>query len=211
MKGTLLLIVSSGIAFLFNMLLIPLLINLAHRFNWYDDIDHRKIHTGKIPRIGGIGIFLSFLAGITIFFILSPDLLFTSIPILTGFIIITILGLIDDFSSLRPRYKLIFQLAAAILVVSGGFHLETFLIPLSGTEINLGPLSWFLSILWIVGMCNAINLVDGLDGLAGGIVSIASFFTGIMAIYQKDPAPSLSWSIIFRLQNSLLEIREVSL
>ena len=67
MKISYVLVLATGVSFIANILIIPLLLHLSHRFKWYDDVDHRKIHTGEIPRIGGVGIFLSFLLGFASF------------------------------------------------------------------------------------------------------------------------------------------------
>ncbi|MEW5816473.1 MAG: MraY family glycosyltransferase [Spirochaetota bacterium] len=177
-----------------NLILIPLLLSLSHRFRWYDDIDHRKIHKGDIPRIGGIGLFLSFIIVSLAVFALSLIIplnhtilpVVNLIPFLIGIFLIHLLGLLDDFSNLRARFKLVVQITAAALTAIGGFRLKDVLLPFSSITISLGPFSYIVTIFWIIGMCNAVNLIDGLDGLAGGISAIAAFFFGAVSLIQGD-------------------------
>jgi UDP-GlcNAc:undecaprenyl-phosphate GlcNAc-1-phosphate transferase len=199
MKVAYILVLATASSFIINIVIIPLLLNLSHRFKWYDDIDHRKIHTGEIPRIGGIGIFISFLCGILIFYLLilftadqDPSAFFTNfVPLFAAFIIITSLGLIDDFISIRPLYKLMVQIGAGFLIALSGFNLHTLYIPLMEQPLSLGPFSYVITCFWIVGMSNAVNLVDGIDGLAGGITAIAALFFGIISLIQGDITTAL--------------------
>lgn len=178
-------------AVLLNTIATPIIIKQAHRRKWYDLPDHRKIHTGLIPRLGGIGIFISFLltsfliAGIYYLKNRAPvgilDLKF--LPIFLAFGLIHVVGLIDDFFNMRASIKLICQLGAAVLVTAGGFVLKDITIPYLGT-FPLGWIGYPLTVFWIIGITNAVNLVDGMDGLAGGIGAFASFSMGVIALIQ---------------------------
>jgi UDP-GlcNAc:undecaprenyl-phosphate/decaprenyl-phosphate GlcNAc-1-phosphate transferase len=185
-------IITPGIAFLLNMLIIPLILHISHRYKWYDSRNHRTIHSGDIPRIGGLGIFFSFIIAVAaIFFIVSRPILNNSfrdvaskgIPMFAGLIIIHIAGLIDDFSDLKASFKFLIQLAAAIVVTLGGYGIGYIILPFTWQEIPIGffvyPLSW----LWITLITNTINLVDGIDGLAAGIAAIAAFFIGLSSLF----------------------------
>ncbi|MBN1412082.1 MAG: undecaprenyl/decaprenyl-phosphate alpha-N-acetylglucosaminyl 1-phosphate transferase [Spirochaetales bacterium] len=184
--------ISIGISFIINTLLTPLIIKLAHRNQWYDLPDHRKIHTGLIPRLGGVGIFLSFIIstfGTTIAFsvIFKRNLVqisdFKPFFFLCGLFMIHLLGLVDDIKNQKAVLKLIIQIIAAGIVAAGGYLVDTITIPYFGT-IHLSWLSYPVTIVWIIGITNAVNLVDGMDGLAGGISAFASFSMGVIALLQ---------------------------
>ena len=202
MNNIILLLIISIVALILNLILTPLLISLSHKKGWYDSTNDRKIHSGDIPRIGGVGLFISFLLSAFLFVLICK---FANIPLNTisryhylalaaGFLIITILGVADDFFNIRAWHKLLIQLAAALIVSFGGFNLEFFYIPFLEQDIPLGFFSHFITALWIVSLCNAINLMDGMDGLAGGIALVASFFYGIIFfITQNYTAAGLSF------------------
>jgi UDP-GlcNAc:undecaprenyl-phosphate/decaprenyl-phosphate GlcNAc-1-phosphate transferase len=172
------------LAFTLSAGITPVVIAAARRWNLMDRPGARKVHDRPIPRLGGVVIFLTMLIllGLSICtglvkagqIDLSQTLLVSAA---VGIIFAT--GLFDDLRGLRARTKLFWQVAAAILVCSGGIRLTE--IPLTATaSIPLGELSWLVTILWLVGMTNALNLIDGLDGLAGGIAALASLAIGIV-------------------------------
>jgi UDP-GlcNAc:undecaprenyl-phosphate GlcNAc-1-phosphate transferase len=176
--------------FVFNILLTPLLINAAHRFAWYDELDHRKIHSGDIPRIGGMGIFLSFLIAAGLVLFLHPaepatkwENVVEYLPFFLGALIIHIVGLLDDFANLSARYKFWAQLLIAVLVVASGRHFADITFPFVNFVLDLGIFGPPVTVLWIVGVTNAINLLDGMDGLSSGTSAIAVFFMGLCALY----------------------------
>ncbi|MCP4178326.1 MAG: undecaprenyl/decaprenyl-phosphate alpha-N-acetylglucosaminyl 1-phosphate transferase, partial [bacterium] len=83
--------------------------------------------------------------------------------------IIFITGLLDDFTSMRARYKLVGQIIAALIAIMGGAVINYIDVPFTSIIIKLGPLSIPVTLLWIVGIPNSINLIDGIDGLSSGI------------------------------------------
>lgn len=189
-----------------NSIITPFLIKLAHRYSWYDEINHRTIHKGEIPRIGGIGIVVSFFITIGFYVFFNRlhfsstkyfQSLFTFWPVLIGALTIHLLGLLDDFTNLRARYKLVIQLLAAALVVFSGKYFISFYIPVLGYPVDLGFLSKVFTIFWIMGITNAINLIDGLDGLSGGTTAIIVFFMGLYSIYLGDYIQALLLFILF--------------
>lgn len=181
-------------AFAANVVVLPFLIRLSHKKEWYDEVNHRKIHEGNIPRLGGFGIFLSFLVGAVIFFLVRnffyKDLPMQNAlmlwPLFAGIVLIHTLGLIDDFVNVKPWIKVAVQVAAAGIVVAFGSPIRHISVPSLGISFPLGPAGYILALLWIIGMSNAMNLVDGLDGLAGGITAIAAFFIGLIALLQRN-------------------------
>ena len=192
-------------AFLLNTILTPILIKFSHKYNWYDSNDHRKIHEGEIPRIGGLGIFIAFGLSVLFFLMLSK---FTDIDLnkvskykhtalFTGFFIITALGIIDDFVSIKAWQKFVIQVTAASIVSAGGFNFQYLYIPFVSINIPLHIFSHILTIFWIISLCNSINLIDGIDGLAGGLSAIAACFYGIIFFTTGNfTAAGLSFSLL---------------
>ncbi len=184
---------STAISFLINLGLIPLIIRLAHRFKWYDLPDKRKIHTGLIPRLGGVGMSLSFLVTAlalpAILRVILPGQIVRIEPrigfVLAGIVTIHLFGLYDDLCDLRAAFKFLSQIMAAALVTAGGYTIRALTIPYLGS-VPLGPLAYPITILWIVSISNALNLIDGMDGLAGGIGAFASFSMGLIALIQNQ-------------------------
>jgi UDP-GlcNAc:undecaprenyl-phosphate GlcNAc-1-phosphate transferase len=112
------------------------------------------------------------------------------IVFLAGAVAMFAVGLIDDFRDLRARYKLGIQLLVALGVCAAGFRFEY--LPTPAGQIALGPLSWILTLIWIVGISNAINMIDGMDGLAGGISLIASVSYGTLLLGFGDSAGAMA-------------------
>lgn len=169
------------ICFAASIIITPLVKKLAIKIGAVDKPNQRKVHQKIMPRLGGLAIYLSFIIGLLI---LRPGGEYF-LPILIGSIIIIITGVLDDMIELSAKVKLLGQLAAALVVVLGGVNVDYINIPFMG-ELNLGPLSIPLTIIWIVGITNAINLIDGLDGLAAGVSSIALITISGMAILKGD-------------------------
>ncbi|MBE6183399.1 glycosyltransferase family 4 protein [Heyndrickxia ginsengihumi] len=170
------------VCFMMTILITPWVKKLAIKIGAVDKPNKRKIHMKLMPRLGGLAIYISFIVGVLILRPDSPH----SFPILLGSLIIVITGVVDDIKELSPRVKLLGQLLSAIVVVVGGIHVEFINLPFGG-QLEFGIFSIPLTILWIVGVTNAINLIDGLDGLAAGVSSIALFTISGMAIIMSDP------------------------
>ena len=136
--------------------------------------DARRMHKKPIPRLGGLAIYGGFLCSILIFGQLDE----TMLCVLLGAAIIVALGIFDDVLALGAKLKFVVQIvAAAIPVCIGDLQIGLFtnLNPLSDTPfVHLGILAVPVTIIWIVGITNAVNLIDGLDGLAVGVSSIAA-------------------------------------
>ena len=190
-----------ALAFVFSLLLnviaIPLLLKLAHKFQWYDSTDSRKIHVGEIPRIGGIGISISFfLPALTIPFIfIQPIGLFWSL--FMGAVIINMVGILDDFTNLRPLYKLVGQIAATLVVIFSGNFFSSFYIPFFDVTIESIFLGQAITFIWIIGVTNAINLIDGMDGFSSSITAVISLVMGIAAVFSGNYAQAFILFILF--------------
>ncbi|MEX0326685.1 MAG: MraY family glycosyltransferase [Puniceicoccaceae bacterium] len=153
---------------------------LALRWNLVDNPNHRSVHSKPIPRVGGIAIVGGFIIGLAYFYMLQlivEDFAwiidFPSKWILLGAGMMFLLGLADDILHLKARVKLFFQALAAFVVVAAGYRFE---IPFLQFQ-DMGTLNTIISggitFLWIVGIINAVNLMDGMDGLAAGMGVIA--------------------------------------
>lgn len=188
------------IAFALGLALNPLLLLICRHTGLVDRPDHgRKLHDRMIPLSGGYALVLALIGTI----LLLPyydcnnviKTLFASRMQLTvlaaGLLIVLVLGGIDDKFDLRPRHKLLFQLVAASFAYFGGIAITIISNPFGGGTISLGILSFPITIFWFLACINAINLVDGLDGLAGGVglfasltMALVSYVTGnIMSMF----------------------------
>ena len=199
--------------FLVSVVLTPLIIRLAHRNNWYDDRNHRKIHVHDTPRIGGIAILVGFLASIGAAIVVhrgalepggvtdAPGILRSLGPILGGMLVIHAMGLVDDFRNLRAALKLALQVVAAGIVLLGPFRIERLTVPFVWYQLELGAASYPVTVLWIVAVSNALNFIDGVDGLAGGVSAIAALFFGIIAVIVGSPFTAI---LAFGLAGSVI-------
>ncbi|AXI10579.1 undecaprenyl-phosphate alpha-N-acetylglucosaminyl 1-phosphate transferase [Oceanobacillus zhaokaii] len=170
------------IAFLISaftaLLVTPLIKKFAFKINATDKPDNqRKTHNGVKASLGGLAIFIGAIPG---FLFLQPEHPQMT-AIIVGACIMIITGLIDDIFDLKPIYKLIGQIAAALVVVSSGLIIEKLTMPFFGT-VYLEELGYLITIIWIVGASNAINFIDGLDGLAAGVSAIGLTSILVMAV-----------------------------
>lgn len=152
--------------------------------------DDRRIHDHPIPRMGGIAIFIGFMASMLVFVEMNHPV----IGMLVGALIIAVMGAIDDIVALNAWVKLTFQVLAAIVAIRCGVVVDAISNPniLSNvTTINIGWLSIPLTLIWIIGCTNAVNLIDGLDGLAVGVSAISSFTMLIVAMFVAEPTVAI--------------------
>lgn len=179
MNNTLAIIISAVITFIVTVIAVGFIYRFALRKNIVAEVNHRSMHKGRVPLLGGGSIIFGFFIGISILLILAPkigkDYLSFIAPMLFGGSLIGITGFIDDVFNLKPLSKLLLQFFSAfVVVVIGGLNIE--IINLGFMTLKFGAFSSIITMIWIVAMSNAINLIDGLDGLASGI-SAMSFFT----------------------------------
>ena len=168
-------IAAFAVAAVLSYFFTPPVKNFAHKVGAIDvPKDARRMHKKPIPRLGGLAIYGGFLCSILIFGQLDE----TMLCVLLGAAIIVALGIFDDVLALGAKLKFVVQIvAAAIPVCIGDLQIGLFtnLNPLSDTPfVHLGILAVPATIIWIVGITNAVNLIDGLDGLAVGVSSIAA-------------------------------------
>jgi UDP-GlcNAc:undecaprenyl-phosphate GlcNAc-1-phosphate transferase len=174
-----------------TLMMTPIVIWLAQRLNIVDIPGVRHMHTHPISHVGGVSIFLSTITLSVAVLWFSNFIGTISEPVFRQLFILLlaagfmfIVGLIDDVKTngLRARVKFMAQIAAAFMVCAVGIRIKSVVITNSLT-LNFGWFSWPLTLLWIVGITNAVNLSDGLDGLAGGICAIAC---GAVAIFATS-------------------------
>jgi UDP-GlcNAc:undecaprenyl-phosphate GlcNAc-1-phosphate transferase len=155
---------------------------LAFKLGATDSPNKRKVHVKIMPRLGGLAIYISFLLGL---FILQPDSPYHA-AIIAGGVIILATGILDDLYQLSAKIKFVLQIISALIVVMwGGVEVEFINLPFNG-YLEFGIFSVPITVLWIVGVTNAINLIDGLDGLAAGVSSIAFITISGMAIVMGN-------------------------
>jgi len=171
-----------------STLLVGLILRLSHHKSWYDQLDDRKIHSGDVPRLGGIGFAVVFVAAafIVVFFSRKSDSALRFLPCLAGLVIIVVFGVWDDFRPMKPFYKLFIQVLAALCVIIPGYTFRRIVFFDGGFLENLPWLGYPITLLWIVGLTNALNLIDGVDGLAGGISAIIAITLGFIFFRFAD-------------------------
>jgi UDP-GlcNAc:undecaprenyl-phosphate GlcNAc-1-phosphate transferase len=188
----LLALLAVGAAYLLSVALMPIVRRSAVHLGLLDQPDDdRRRHERPIPRLGGVSVFLSVLiVGTAGAFLEDRAHLIHLLPLIAsltiGATILFVVGLVDDIRGVRPLVKLIAQSVAALVVFSAGFRLDLLMLT-PAHQVSLGIISLPLTILWIVGLSNAFNLVDGADGLAGGVAAIALLSTAISAAILDDP------------------------
>ncbi|MFC1488279.1 MraY family glycosyltransferase [Thermodesulfobacteriota bacterium] len=178
------------IALVLSLILTPQAGKLGARFGAMDFPEERKMHTRPIPRTGGMAIFVTFLVTlfvgrlvttkVTELFVLDRQTTF----FLAGALVCFGVGLVDDFRRLGPKIKFLFQIIGASLAFWGGIRIG--IVNIFGNIFYLGPFTYFITVFWFVLLINAVNLVDGLDGLAGGIVFFVCAVMVILSVIKGD-------------------------
>jgi len=169
----------------------PVVRSLAFKMRAVDvPKDNRRMHSHPIPRMGGLAIFLGFLFSVLIFVPLTDELR----GMLLGAVVIVVLGVLDDIYALPAMPKFLVQIGAALIAVLQGnviTHLSNPNLFSASPIWNLGVLSIPFSVLWIVAITNAVNLIDGLDGLACGVSAISSMTLLVIALTVSEPQVAL--------------------
>ncbi len=185
-----------GSAFL-SLIVTPVIIRLAHHADAMDRPGARTIHTTPVPRIGGAAIFLSATCPILSLLFLSDAVgeAFRSMRLPLSTMLFTamfifLIGLIDDLRDLPARVKLLAEIVAACVLCFAGVRIPA--LQLTDTLTwNFHGWSYPLTVLWIVGITNAVNLSDGLDGLAAGISAVACGVIAVFAIHCGNPLTAI--------------------
>lgn len=176
-----------ALAGLLSIISMPLIMLFCKKFSLYDYQNARKIHSGNIPRLGGVGIFCSFVISAILFICIKKvDTFYKIIPILIAGTIIFLFALLDDLLTLHALFKLIVQLIAVSIVVFNGYRFKQ----IFGWVLPT-PVSIVITFGWVLGVINAYNLIDGLDGLCGSF-SISTVLTlGVLYSLTGNPESTL--------------------
>jgi UDP-GlcNAc:undecaprenyl-phosphate/decaprenyl-phosphate GlcNAc-1-phosphate transferase len=184
-----------GLAFgagaLLALALTPALRDSALRWGWLDRPDgRRKLHAAAVPPVGGVAVLLALAGGFGLALLLpgvdwsAADRGNSALHLLAATAAVAAVGLLDDIRSLRPVAKLLVQTAAGLYLYAHGYDVSVISNPL-GQPFVLGALSLPLTVLWVVGLSNAFNLIDGLDGLAAGVGFFANSVVFIFAVLNE--------------------------
>ncbi len=180
--------------------LTPAIQRMATHFRVLDHPGSRRIHLAPVPRLGGIAVYAAFVTAVVCpldrpiriaveahrFVVTIPHVVLidrTILGMLLGATMITLFGVLDDVRGVSPLLKLLGQVISAAVVLPFGIGMDVLTNPLGGMFF-VGPLGVVLTVAWIVALCNIMNLIDGVDGLAAGIATIAGG-TVFVAAYQR--------------------------
>jgi UDP-GlcNAc:undecaprenyl-phosphate GlcNAc-1-phosphate transferase len=196
---------STVLAFALAAIATPLVGSLARRFGMLDMPGGRRRHPRPIPRPGGLAIAVAFGTAIFVFWLIdrlaghpflipeevrSSRFTLTAIAALLGMAI----GLVDDLLELRARWQFLGQVLVAAVIVLAGIRIDFVNDPFSDRLIQFSfPVAVGFTMLWIVGMNNALNFIDGLDGLAAGVAAIAALTLGGLALLPQVSEPFVAW------------------
>jgi len=162
------------VSFAVSLGLTPLTRQIARRVGLLDQPSSRKVHAAPMPLLGGLAIYGAFVIALLLFRN-WPQYVLELGAILTGATWLAFVGLVDDRIGLSPRTKFPAQFIAAAVVIASGVRIDV---------VHFLPIDLALTVLWIVGIINAINFLDNMDGLAAGISAIAAAFLFILAATQ---------------------------
>ena len=195
-------IIGTIIAFISGLFLMPLVISFSEKQGLLDKPNERKIHSQPIPRLGGISIWICTILSFFALVLLSyyPHRSLVS-GLLLGSSLMFLLGLIDDIYTLSAKFKFIIQISIATIVFLLGVKITSIFIPFVGLVGVPKLLSYFLTLGWIVGISNAVNFIDGVDGLAGSVITISSVTLGLISLAVSDVVIAL---VAFILAGSML-------
>jgi UDP-GlcNAc:undecaprenyl-phosphate GlcNAc-1-phosphate transferase len=178
---------SIALSFVISAFLMPVIIKICKHYKLFDPVNARKIHSGNIPRLGGVGVIIAFFTGTAFYALVWKGIPMGRIlPLYIAGLLVFGFGFIDDIFDMPARLKFLVQLTASCIVVFSGFRFQQifrFVLPLW--------VSIPLSICWMIGIINAYNLIDGLDGLCGGLSLLTITTLGIILYVIADPSASL--------------------
>ena len=190
-------LLAMGVAAVVSFLSTPMVKSLAYKVGAIDvPKDNRRMHKVPIPRLGGLAIFLAFLLSVLVFANIDRQMQ----GILLGATMIVVLGVMDDIMALNALPKLIVQILAAGIAVYHGCVIQFVSNPnvfSSMTYLNLGWWSYPITIIWIVAITNAVNLIDGLDGLAVGVSAISTASITVIALMVAETNVAVVLAALF--------------
>lgn len=196
------------VALLAALLMTPGVIKLSRRIGAIDQPDERKSHSIPTPRLGGTAVFLSLCLGLTALLLFDNPLIMSSwlagtqgLALAIACTLMFILGAWDDLKTLGPARKFGIQICLGTLVYFAGFKISGITHPFTLGLLPLGAFEYVVTLLWIIGVTNAVNLIDGLDGLAPGVSVIAASTMIPIAFINGDAASAV---VLMVLAGSIL-------
>ena len=176
-------LLAMGLAALIAYIATPFVKELAVKIGAVDvPKDDRRMHKVPIPRMGGMAIVIAFLLCALLFVKLDAQMR----GVLLGAVIILVVGVLDDCLTLRAMPKFLAQIVSALIVYASGCEIRYVSNPFSAGLIDLGVFSGFVTVIWIVMMTNAVNFIDGLDGLAVGVSGISTATMLVIAMLMGE-------------------------
>jgi UDP-GlcNAc:undecaprenyl-phosphate GlcNAc-1-phosphate transferase len=208
------LFVALAAAAVVSFLLTPLVRRIAIRYGAIDQPDERRVNKRPVPRGGGVAVAIAFISitlamlalnALVEFVVIPPNVQLTElVGLLLGGALATAFGVIDDALDLRARWQFAGQLGLALFAIAMGYVVDFIANPVGTGIIRLaGPVAIGFSVLWIAGMINSINFIDGLDGLSSGIGLIAAVTLGVISLTPQVGQPFIA-VLCFALAGSLL-------
>jgi len=167
-----------AISLLASFLVTPIVRAISLKLNVVDIPDARKIHTSPTPLLGGLAVFFGFAFSVFVNNLYSPEMM----GVAAAAAILLIVGAWDDMRRVRATVKMAAQLLACAIVVYSGVQLSFFPPGILEDTVEI-----FLTFLWLIGISNALNFLDGMDGLASGLGAIAALFFGVSALQTNQP------------------------
>lgn len=180
------------VSFAIAYLITPVFRSFAKKHHIVARQNHRTVHEGEVPKLGGGALFTAFFVGMLLVVFTASEVVLQHAAQVTSLVVgalaLFLMGAIDDKSDLNCNLKLAIEVAVAVAAVAMGWRVDTLLLPAS-QSIELGWFAYPFSVLWIVGVVNSFNMIDGLDGLAVGIsvvvllsaLAIAVLFGNVLA------------------------------
>lgn len=175
------------IALVVSYLLTPSVKKLAIKIGAVDRPNARKVHTHVIPRLGGLAIYIGFMAAVLFCVPLQHEL----VGMLLGCTAIVAVGIWDDICNIPAKVKLVGQILAACIPIAFGIQIEWLTNPFGDIIVLPEIIAIPVTIFWIIGFTNTVNLIDGLDGLAAGVSFIASISMFLMAVSMNQYLPAM--------------------
>jgi UDP-GlcNAc:undecaprenyl-phosphate GlcNAc-1-phosphate transferase len=180
---------------LLGLLFTPAVTSASMSLGLVDAPGGRKVHSTAVPRIGGLAILSAASAALLLVVWLMPMVgmtvpdFFALWPVIAGAVLVFGVGLIDDFTTLGAGPKLAVQATAAGMVMASGLLIER--LTIGGATVQLGILAYPVTLTWIIGLTNAFNLIDGIDGLATGIAMIAGTTCAAILVWRGHSAEAM--------------------
>lgn len=191
--------ITFAVALFISAKMMPLIIKFSNKLNLVDKPNERKVHKAPIPNLGGIGMFLGYMVA-TIGWMVYYGGTMQAAFILYGIMILFVMGIIDDQIDMSASLKFLIQIGVAVMISAAGTRIKN-LNGLFGIDEMHILFQYGLTVVLLVGLVNAFNLIDGIDGLAGGIAFTNAM---VMGILLYNPSAILISLLAFGMAGSLL-------